>query len=265
MCGIHAVITHDGVPSLSESLKSCLVNRGPDHLGQAQTNVTNTQGHAVSLAFTSTVLALRGDHVTAQPFQDPATTCVLCWNGEAWKLDGQPIEGNDGEEIFSRLLDAAGKPHSEDAVLDVLRTIDGPFSFIFLDKQSSRLYYGRDRLGRRSLLENRGSGLLLSSIAESTSPSWTEVEADGIYVLDLALYHRGAAAAPSRKPWVVHENADTVGNTFYPLRIVQLHAIVLLLTSFRFFTLGRSTCRLLPVSSLPSNPHHHPCSPFVTR
>ncbi|ROT41322.1 cytoplasm protein [Sodiomyces alkalinus F11] len=221
MCGIHAIVTHDGIPTLSDSLRRSLANRGPDHFGQVETRVNGKQGARLSLAFTSTVLALRGDHVTPQPFHDASTGSVLCWNGEAWKLAGQAVEGNDGEAVLARLLAAAADDDDDDddaggeAVLDVLRCIEGPFAFIFFDKPSSRLFYGRDRLGRRSLLVNRDdSGFVLSSVAETASPGWFEVEADGIYVVNLTREddERGVFVSPSRRPWMIDQAADTILN-----------------------------------------------------
>lgn len=232
MCGIHAIVTRDGIPPLPDSLRRCLANRGPDHLGQVETQVLGKQGSRVSLAFTSTVLALRGDRVTAQPFHDIATGSILCWNGEAWKLARQVVEGNDGEAVFGRLLAAAaGDPDADgEAVLDVLRCIEGPFAFIFLDKPSSRLFYGRDRLGRRSLLVRRDSGFVLSSVAETASPSWVEVEADGIYVLNLASEGdaQGPLMSPEQKPWMTGQAADTVGSQSSHLPHFALHHVLLL-------------------------------------
>jgi asparagine synthetase B (glutamine-hydrolysing) len=138
----------------------------------------------------STVLALRGGHVVAQPFTDISSGSALCWNGEAWKIGSEPVAGNDGEAIFDLLLEAssAEKPVSESvrAVLKVLQSISGPFAFVFLDKLHSQIYYGRDRLGRRSLLlkdNDHATSLELSSTAEPASGPWKEVEADAVYQL----------------------------------------------------------------------------------
>lgn len=206
MCGIHAVISRDGAQSLTDDLKRCLINRGPDHLGQEKTNVTCDDGTSLSLTFTSTVLSLRGDHVAPQPLRDPSTASILCWNGEAWKLDGGPVNGNDSEAIFGLLAAAS----DEDAVLDVLRSIKGPFAFVYFDTHSSRVYFGRDRLGRRSLLINRDEGLVLSSTSGSTSSSWTEVEADGIYVLDIKSWSSASSVPLARKQWSVEHDDDFV-------------------------------------------------------
>ncbi|KAK1976361.1 asparagine synthase [Colletotrichum cereale] len=215
MCGIHVIVSRDGFQSLPAATKTCLCNRGPDHADevQSQTSTLDPDTKPVFLSFTSTVLALRGDHVTKQPFRDASPGSVLCWNGEAWKIEGAPVQGNDGEAIFSLLTAASGRDDvSEDAVLNVLRSIEGPFAFVYFDAATSRIYYGRDRLGRRSLLLNREEGLRLSSIAESTSPAWAEVGADGVYVLDLAGWSRDPSSSPSSpRSWTPGET-ETVLN-----------------------------------------------------
>ncbi|KAK5653944.1 hypothetical protein OQA88_7869 [Cercophora sp. LCS_1] len=140
------------------------------------------------LTFTSTVLALRGDHITNQPLVHPTNQSVLCWNGEAWRIDGCQVEGNDGEAIFDRLSQPTALVARRDAILSVFRSIEGPFAFVYYDQLSEALYFGRDRLGRRSLMKRQDSAsgdLILCSVAESPDPSWTEVEADGIYAVDL--------------------------------------------------------------------------------
>lgn len=184
MCGIHAAISRTALDRIDANLEECLRNRGPDHLGTINVQV-DRNGSPLQVALTATVLALRGDHVAAQPLVDDGSGSVLCWNGEAWKIRGHPVQGNDGEAVLA-LLSVASKHGSAEAILDVLRAIEGPFAFIYLDKPSGTLYYGRDRLGRRSLLLHRSEGTVqLSSIAPAASAGWVEVEADGCYSMSL--------------------------------------------------------------------------------
>ncbi|KAI0538327.1 asparagine synthase-domain-containing protein [Xylaria digitata] len=195
MCGIHATITASTDSGLSSDLTRSLINRGPDHFGQTQRELPCAdRDQQLRLYFTSTVLALRGDHVAKQPLEEnPGLGSVLCWNGEAWRIDGQPVCGNDGEAVFS-LLQSSTSPtrQTRDAhVLDVLRSIEGPFAFIYYDVASSRVYYGRDRLGRRSLLIKTSDNLdsiTLSSIASVPTDGWEEVSSDGIWSIDLKTY-----------------------------------------------------------------------------
>ncbi|KAH7039755.1 asparagine synthase [Microdochium trichocladiopsis] len=196
MCGIHAVISVNGTasPDLGGALKQSLQNRGPDHLGQAcrtlqATAAGNTESQALHLTFTSTVLALRGDHIAQQPLLGPsADGSVLCWNGEAWRFDGQPVSGNDGEALCSRLSQPHPDTPRQDHVLGIFRSIQGPFAVVYYDDIDRRVYYGRDRLGRRSLLVHRaddGSAISFSSVAGQPVTGWTEVPADGLYSLNL--------------------------------------------------------------------------------
>lgn len=185
MCGIHVVVSASPIGDIPTDVHRRLCNRGPDHLATHATSLGD-----VHVALTSTVLALRGDHIARQPFVDEQTGSVFCWNGEAWKIRHADVSGNDGEAI-ANLLHAAcqcAPTERQDAIMKVLRSIDGPFAFVFFDKPSRMLYFGRDRLGRRSLVfRSDGNGLVLSSVADSKDPQWIEVEADGIYSLSLAV------------------------------------------------------------------------------
>lgn len=182
-----------------------------------ETRLSNTANDesTIHLAFTSTVLALRGDHIARQPFVDPQSESIFCWNGEAWKIRHHDVAGNDGETI-ANLLNQATRCDSPDeretGILKVLRSIDGPFAFVFFDKPSKRVYFGRDRLGRRSLLLQVDSNrLVLSSIADSVDPSWKEVEADGVYVVEIVELKLGngessSLTAVSRRAWLEGED-----------------------------------------------------------
>ncbi|KAL7628289.1 hypothetical protein AAE478_002488 [Parahypoxylon ruwenzoriense] len=192
MCGIHAVISAATIPNISPELRSLLSNRGPDHFGQAHRTLSFENGDSVIyLEFTSTVLALRGDHIAKQPLESPVTGSVLCWNGEAWRIDGQSVSSKNDSELVLAQLDATDRYSAESReshILNVLRSVDGPFAFLFYDAQIKRVYFGRDRLGRRSLLSNEaedGNSISFSSIAYVPVAGWKEVQADGIYSLDL--------------------------------------------------------------------------------
>lgn len=212
MCGIYVLISACATSEIPVELRRCLCNRGPDHTATHDARLENESADAPAthLSFTSTVLALRGDHIAKQPFVDPQSTSVLCWNGEAWRFRHHDIKGNDGEAIARLLAEAIQQDAAEReaAILKVLRSIDGPFAFAFFDKPSKKLYYGRDRLGRRSLLiQHDHQQFILSSVAGSVDARWNEVEADGIYVLDLNLFvpnnKSDAAVSPAaRLDWL---------------------------------------------------------------
>jgi asparagine synthetase B (glutamine-hydrolysing) len=203
MCGIHATITTSADSGLSSELKQSLINRGPDHLGQVQREfLCANPDQTLRLYFTSTVLALRGGHLAKQPLEEsPETGSVLCWNGEAWRINSQPVRGNDGEAVFSLLQPSVPSPSQtrEACVIDVLRSIEGPFAFVYYDAAASRLYYGRDRLGRRSLLINSSSNansISLCSIADVPTTGWEEVSSEGIWSIDLKTYDGTSGELP---------------------------------------------------------------------
>jgi asparagine synthetase B (glutamine-hydrolysing) len=217
MCGIHVAITRDpGTGALPPSLHDCLCNRGPDHVAQVTARLKpRASREDAFLTFTSTVLSLRGDHVTEQPFQDPQTGSVLCWNGEAWRIGGRVVRGNDGEAVFALLRGASSSgTGSSDAVLGALRSVEGPFAFVYFDAPSQTLYFGRDRLGRRSLLichDDTEESLVISSVAETCEERWKEVEADGVY--SMALHHESffsPYAPPLRHDWLPEHGTEFV-------------------------------------------------------
>lgn len=202
MCGIHAIISSSSTETLSSSLKARLCSRGPDHLGTVTARLPGA-----SLTFTSTVLALRGDHIAEQPLVDDSTGSVLCWNGEAWKIKGEGLQVNDTDAVFELLVQAAQRrvEGGLDPVLEALREVEGPFAFVFLDKPAGRVYFGRDCLGRRSLLIKNDGGLTLSSIAETTSGDWSEVEADGCYYVSVDQEDGLEKMEPRRLAWTENE------------------------------------------------------------
>jgi asparagine synthetase B (glutamine-hydrolysing) len=189
MCGIYASISTDGFKNPSTLAKEFLCNRGPDHIGESHTQLSLQDGKSYWISLISTVLALRGGYVTAQPFKDYHSDSLLCWNGEAWKIGTEKVTGNDGQAIFDALVRASlaqVTSKSSDGILNVLRSIAGPFAFVFVDSLNKQIYFGRDRLGRRSLLykHNQSStSLEFASIADPASGLWNEVEADAVYQL----------------------------------------------------------------------------------
>ena len=182
-----------------------LQRRGPDSTSCAQ----HTYGHdceeaplqqesggGIFLNFTSTVLSLRGARTVSQPLQSSDGSHVLCWNGEAWSIAGHPAKGNDTEAVFEVLSAAASQSHckslsAQDAsntIAKHMATIAGPYAFVFYDKRAGRVYLGRDFLGRRALLwrTTESGNLLISSVTSGSHDSaWSEIEAGGIYCIDL--------------------------------------------------------------------------------
>ena len=198
MCGIFFSLGASEPILPNKETCSLLRNRGPDsfqvHQVTQDAKSSIDESVAVHLTFVSTVLSMRGDHVVSQPLVDDTTQSVLCWNGDAWKIAGNPIQGNDTELIFKLFLEAVqprpGQIESQSAVRrlqDVISSVSGPFAFVFYDAVNSRVFFSRDCLGRRSLLQGvDGDGnFKICSLCDSTSAThFEEVGSDGVYMID---------------------------------------------------------------------------------
>jgi asparagine synthetase B (glutamine-hydrolysing) len=184
MCGIYCHVGKEELQKLPGQHAHLLRQRGPDSL---QCHSIRAGNYWIYLA--ASVLSLRGSSTTEQPLVDQTTNSVLCWNGEAWKISGKIVSGNDSIAVFDLLLKASlCSENSSARILRVLGDIRGPYALVFFDAPRQRLYFGRDCLGRRSLLRRSpdDASFTLSSVGDPTSDNgWLEVEADGIYVLCL--------------------------------------------------------------------------------
>ena len=190
MCGIFFALSRHGHIAPDETTHALLRNRGPDHTGLHQPVLSREDGTELHATFLSTVLSLRGTDMVSQPLVDASTASVLCWNGEAWSIDGDAVAGNDSKLVFDRLLKACADTSrsSKSAVIELLSHIRGPYAIVFYDATNNHIYYGRDCLGRRSLLHKStpDGALVLSSVCDNaTGEAWAEVEANGIYLVDL--------------------------------------------------------------------------------
>ncbi|KAI9368567.1 asparagine synthase-domain-containing protein [Aspergillus egyptiacus] len=220
MCGIFFSLTAADPVLLDNSLRYLLTKRGPDEgsysigVRGANLNLFNHEGHGrIWLSFASTVLAMRGDDVVRQPLTDSGRSgSIFAWNGDAWKINGQHIpEKNDTEIVFNHLLQATTRdyasedykevPDSPQRVAEAISKITGPFAFVFYDAVNFKLYFGRDCLGRRSLLWglDKAGNLKICSLCDGSPPFnyFQEVEADGIYMIE---FEDGPDAAPETIP-----------------------------------------------------------------
>jgi asparagine synthetase B (glutamine-hydrolysing) len=196
MCGIFCSISRQAHALPSRTVEEHLKARGPDASNLIKIEPSQqSDGSSIFVTLFSTVLSLRGSTTTAQPYHRSEAGPFLCWNGEAWRVGSESPAGNDTEAIFQLLqssqdLASFETGHSSaEAVASLLSRVAGPYAFVYYHVQTSRLFFGRDLLGRRSLLykiEESGD-ILISSITDGSSNGiWTEIEADGIYCIDLA-------------------------------------------------------------------------------
>jgi len=164
MCGIGLRIC----PGSSDccTYKFCrfeqLKRRGPDAFNE----IVVQQGKC-HIHFASAVLNLRGKSktdVTVQPLTDKYGN-ILLFNGEIYSFsgndEGNRLDSDDNDAMqLSKILE---KRDSIDEVLSALSSLVGPWSIIYLMRKENVILLGRDRCGRRSLLEaNKDSKLPLT-------------------------------------------------------------------------------------------------------
>ncbi|KAK0533740.1 hypothetical protein OC835_002926 [Tilletia horrida] len=225
MCGIICVVHSADVAAdavVTDALKQTCERRGPD----AQATVTHrvplpaesNDAAPLAVSLHASVLSLRGQQITPQPLRS-AQGFLLAWNGQifgrlnegddaALALGAMGIDPlldpakNDGQELL-RLLEQSVYAPVEDLgpiLAGLLRTVEGPYAFVLVDTVSNRLYFGRDPLGRRSLLMQRQTPedtpsltssprLLICSVADAETiangSSLMEVDCGSIWSVDL--------------------------------------------------------------------------------
>ncbi|KAG0289524.1 hypothetical protein BGZ96_006954 [Linnemannia gamsii] len=196
-------------PSAQNSHNVALNHPSTDNLDPA------SWSNNIDMTFYGAVLHLRGDNVTRQPHVSSKGN-VLLWNGEIF--DGIAVDHheNDGRVLMDQLEAISTRCHGthEDhrqEFLNLMAKIEGPYAFVYFHAQSQSVYFGRDCLGRRSLLWHKsvqedstiGLPLMLTSTGYSAFRNellqLEEVPADGIYSLSLAFH---SLKVITRHPWV---------------------------------------------------------------
>ncbi|EGG14893.1 hypothetical protein DFA_10766 [Cavenderia fasciculata] len=199
---------------LIEDLKGRLYNRGPDSLKIHQFNLSinnnnkDCNNNNVEITMISSVLGMRGP-LTIQPVVDDDGN-ILMWNGEIFGGYDIGVNDNDTSLLIDRLNRIDHHHHINNnendtdniesnsnnirEIVNTLVKIQGPFAFVYWNSKSRRLWFGRDVLGRRSLLVNRSNDrFILSSIGSfpqgiddsKSLPKWDEVNTFGLYSIQL--------------------------------------------------------------------------------
>lgn len=195
MCGIAALLMAAGegtgltseliTAPATEEIAQAIYSRGPDVQGSRCVD---------GILLLASVLHLRGllNVPTPQPATDDKGN-VLLWNGEVFG----GVELRDGENDTMVMLRRLGACDTKLDVLTLLEQVQGPFAFVYYHHSSRSLFYGRDKLGRRSLVAQLfGSSskavVLISSVAVPRPPGEEakggpqEIETGGIFRIDVA-------------------------------------------------------------------------------
>ncbi|KAK9835136.1 hypothetical protein WJX81_000522 [Elliptochloris bilobata] len=168
-------------------------------------------GAGSCLSLTASLLQLRGAEPVQPPLQDAAGN-VLLFNGEVF--GGLRVEGGQNDGIA--LLDVlAAEPPAEisqaDHVTAALSALRGPWALVYWQASAHRLWFGRDSVGRRSLLvhypDTTCCDLVITSVAPGCSSAaasapqgttgglaWQELQ-PGLYSFEAgALAHKALPA-----------------------------------------------------------------------
>ncbi|NXC26075.1 ASND1 protein, partial [Campylorhamphus procurvoides] len=202
MCGICCVVTlcsQRALPDfLSEDTLRRLRRRGPDSSQQLIKTVSDL---SYKCLFSGHVLHLRGP-VTPQPLED-AKNNVFLWNGEVFNGVHVGDLENDTQVMFHHLTLC----RTEEDILSLFSSLQGPWSFIYYQASRHSLWFGRDYFGRRSLLwqfsNGAGGALCLTSVSGYSEPGnqWQEVPASGVFKIDLKACATTKSLSLTLFPW----------------------------------------------------------------
>lgn len=206
----------------NQLLSRALAKRGPD-LPMRSCASGGADGSTVTMH--ASVLHMRGREPSPQPARflvSEELECTLCWNGEAYAYcdsPGSDSKGSDSnadvgvsvDQDMIELVDNHEEESDTRVVIDLLKgslsesmsaekeheavslalsCIHGEFAFILCvpRSNSTSIYFGRDCLGRRSLLVSRFDGVLaLSSVSVDLSgtSAWTEIRPGTVFRIDM--------------------------------------------------------------------------------
>ncbi|XP_018301565.1 asparagine synthetase domain-containing protein 1 isoform X3 [Mycetomoellerius zeteki] len=181
MCGIFCSIYQSQQDSESSKqwniCKDVITARGPDYFMEKHLTLSHDwHGH-----FAASVLWMQGSRIMTQPSLDDNGNLLL-WNGDLFSGCLAKDDVCDTNIILAEL-------QSTTDIMSVLRKIEGPYCLVYYQKSSNMLYFGRDIIGRHSLLlkvDNKNSAIL-AAIAHEYVP-----EDESIDLINVAFERSGS-------------------------------------------------------------------------
>lgn len=174
------------ITSPTTEQEQILWQRGPDSMRSLRFAMKE---RLTNLSLLSSVLHLRGpdSHVSRQPIVHQVTGNALLWNGEVFGGVSQFELAQNDTELVSRLL--AQHCADVDDLTDILETVHGPWAFAYFRRTDNTLFFGRDKLGRRSLVwrKSNTSGDFFSKFELCSTGfgldngDWQEVPTTGVF------------------------------------------------------------------------------------
>lgn len=159
--------------------KELLSNRGPNAHRQL---LINTEHFVIHLS--GFVLWQQGAKLCEQPFSHKHH--ILLLNGDIFtKRDNHSISDT---EWLARMIDNCNDNEAE--LFEMFRSLKGPYSLIYFNQSTRKLYFLRDILGRQSLLlaKNNEGDTILSSVLAASERKYTkciELPPLGIFCMNL--------------------------------------------------------------------------------
>lgn len=163
-------------------LISRIACRGPDYIQYQQ-----FCHHDKNIQLFSSILSLR------QPFNKQPTGTddfILQFNGELY--NEECLNTNDTDfiiHLLSKNLNACNTRKL--AVLKTIAELNGEFAFVLTDKIESKVYFGKDYIGKRALLYSMvDSRLIISSLppADHSRQNYIECKSSQLYQLDMTSF-----------------------------------------------------------------------------
>ncbi|TGZ74308.1 hypothetical protein CRM22_001029 [Opisthorchis felineus] len=220
MCGIALLSASDVSTALDGDCTSQLqsivhydfstfLHRGPDFCSCKALMPSGPAVDSSGLLAIGCILSQRGSSVTIQPLSTISSltnkTYYLLWNGEVFHFADKLIDQrfhdplvNDADILLSLIRDA----DTLEKLLCLFSSIQGPFAFILIEFPTNLIYFGRDPLGRRSLVarclavSDEDSHMVLDCISsvvllscseqnKADEQGWIELPASGVYTAQL--------------------------------------------------------------------------------
>ncbi|XP_012140960.1 asparagine synthetase domain-containing protein 1 [Megachile rotundata] len=196
MCGIFCYISQNLERSAQVSnewngCKDLIYARGPDKVTEKVEHLTQSWfGH-----FNASILWMQGSNLYGQPTIDSIGN-ILLWNGDIFSGDLAQDNICDTDVVLNALQSSLN-------IMPVFKKIQGPYSFIYFQKSTNILYFGRDIIGRHSLLlkvNTDENALLLTSVASKEISGTIEVPAIGIFAVNLTNLRINLSCYPWKEP-----------------------------------------------------------------
>ncbi len=211
---------------MSDEHLHLLARRGPDVQQTLNFHLHEHHDGAIgSLVLYGSVLSMRGPSPLAQPLvsgrcdREAVVLTRICdsymfslhllWNGEVYSGIEIEADGNDGLAVLLALAEEYTHAHAIVSAGDflkefsqracaVLSRLNGPFAFVLYDSATQCMWFGRDFVGRRSLLTRT---VMLQGCAAfcaaSVASSLTADAVSGACAPDHSLLEEGASSDAS--------------------------------------------------------------------